>query len=70
LTFLLKKRFSDIWSVGCTVIEMLTGKPPWSECGNAISTMFKIANGNEPPTLPEEISSEAKDFLKNCFQFL
>ena len=42
------------------LFEMLTGKPPWSECGNAISTMFKIANGNEPPTLPEEISSEFK----------
>ncbi|KAL8128158.1 mitogen-activated protein kinase kinase kinase 5-like [Apium graveolens] len=55
----------DIWSLGCTVIEMLTGKPPWSEF-NGVQALFNVLNRS--PTIPETLSAEGKDFLEKCFQ--
>ncbi|GFP97516.1 mitogen-activated protein kinase kinase kinase yoda [Phtheirospermum japonicum] len=55
----------DIWSVGCTVIEMLTGKPPWSEF-TSVQAMFNVLNRSPP--IPETLSAEGKDFLQQCFQ--
>ncbi len=35
-------RFSDIWSLGCTIIEMATGLPPWHEYKNHATALFHI----------------------------
>ena len=61
-------RYSDIWSVGCTVIEMALGCPPWSEYENQYAVLFKIAKDSWPPPYPENLSSKAIDFLNQCFQ--
>ena len=46
---------SDIWSLGCTLIELITGKPPYSQL-LAMSAMFHIVEDEYPP-LPQNISS-------------
>jgi serine/threonine protein kinase len=58
---------ADIWSVACTVIEMATGKPPWSQYGSQVSAMFHIAKSKGPPLIPEHLSPDCKDFLYLCF---
>eukprot|EP00750_Incisomonas_marina_P031987 INCI87.1.p1 GENE.INCI87.1~~INCI87.1.p1 ORF type:complete len:1009 (-),score=143.18 INCI87.1:1061-4060(-) len=54
---------ADIWSVGCTVIEMITGKPPWSQYSNPVTAMYHIACENEIPTIPDIISPQGRAFL-------
>ncbi|XP_060629983.1 mitogen-activated protein kinase kinase kinase 2 [Anolis sagrei] len=59
-------RKADIWSVGCTVVEMLTEKPPWAEF-EAMAAIFKIATQPTNPQLPPHVSDHSRDFLKQIF---
>ncbi|KAI9503338.1 kinase-like domain-containing protein, partial [Coemansia spiralis] len=57
---------SDIWSLGCTIIELLTGKPPYAGMMQ-MAALYRIVEDDHPP-IPEGISEELKDFLLQCFQ--
>ncbi|XP_074330919.1 mitogen-activated protein kinase kinase kinase YODA-like [Apium graveolens] len=57
----------DIWSLGCTVLEMATTKPPWSQF-EGVAAMFKIGNSKELPAIPEHLSDVGKDFVRLCLQ--
>ncbi|XP_074562330.1 uncharacterized protein LOC141818786 [Curcuma longa] len=58
---------ADIWSLGCTVLEMLTRRPPYPNL-EWIEAFYKIGRG-ELPVIPNSLSEEARDFIKKCLRF-
>ena len=59
-------RRSDIWSFGCTLLEMATGKIPWShlKLDNPMALLMKIALSEDLPEIPNTLSPEFTDLLK------
>ncbi|GAA6047653.1 hypothetical protein NBRC10513_004099 [Rhodotorula toruloides] len=57
---------ADIWSLGCLVVEMLTGAHPWANL-TQMQAIFRIGSSVRP-TVPDDISSEADDFLEQTFE--
>ncbi|XP_076903553.1 mitogen-activated protein kinase kinase kinase 1-like [Bidens hawaiensis] len=57
---------ADIWSLGCTVLEMLTRSIPYypMEC---MAALFRIGSGRPPP-IPDNLSTEARNFILQCFR--
>jgi len=60
-------RKADIWSLGCLVIEMMTGNHPYPDCSQ-LQAIFKIGGAKASPNIPEGASDEAKEFLSRTFE--
>jgi serine/threonine protein kinase len=58
---------SDVWSVGCTVMELLTGSPPYAELPQ-VPALFRIVQDAHPPL--HELAArdpELHGFFMCCF---
>ncbi|XP_039085886.1 mitogen-activated protein kinase kinase kinase 19 isoform X4 [Hyaena hyaena] len=59
-------RKSDVWSIGCTVFEMATGKPPLASMDRMAAMFYIGAHRGLMPPLPEHFSENAVDFVRVC----
>ncbi|XWS12863.1 hypothetical protein CRYUN_Cryun37aG0127000 [Craigia yunnanensis] len=59
---------ADLWALGCTVIEMATGRGPWPDVGDPVSALYRIGFSCDVPEIPSNISKQAMDFLSKCLR--
>lgn len=51
---------ADIWSLGCAVLEMLTGHAPWQQFSNPLTAMYQIVSSDNTPTIPGDATDEVR----------
>ncbi|KAF8560706.1 hypothetical protein P879_09565 [Paragonimus westermani] len=58
----------DIWSFGCTVVQMLTGTIPFKEYDNPGAILYKCGNYGTGPAIPDHVSDLCRAFVLRTFE--
>ncbi|KAI8511817.1 hypothetical protein Bbelb_109170 [Branchiostoma belcheri] len=53
-------RSCDVWSIGCSIIEMVTASPPWDA--------KETASSRKSPPLPHNLSDGLRDLSRKCLK--
>ncbi|KAK8683964.1 hypothetical protein V6N13_040003 [Hibiscus sabdariffa] len=59
---------ADVWALGCTVLEMATGRASWPDVRDPVSALYRIGFLNDVPEIPTNISKQARDFVSKCLR--
>lgn len=63
---------SDTWALGCTIVNLLSGRLPWQDADalgwtNEFMAMWKTAHGHAPPHDSALWSEPLQSFVSQCF---
>jgi len=64
---------SDVWSLGCLIIEMLTAAPPWAQedfPSDTTEALKYIGISDSVPKIPHGTSGVCAEILKHCLHRL
>jgi hypothetical protein len=56
----------DVWSMGCLIVEMSTGSPPWADL-NMQQIMMAVTVRRRAPDVPDTVP--AAEAVRQCFAF-
>lgn len=63
-------RKADLWSLGCTIVEMASAANPWGKGAirNGLQAYSIIGRSERTPPIPEELCAEGRAFAELCLQ--
>lgn len=59
---------TDSWGFGCSIVEMLTGLPPWSAM-SLDGVKKSVVRKQEKPRIPGDLPSPVENVLLGCFEY-
>jgi serine/threonine protein kinase len=59
---------ADVWSLGCSVLEMITGHSPWQNYSNPLTAMYQIVSSNAIPDIPEDAPEDVRELDSDLYK--